>query len=300
LNFTVMSKRRLLQLVNEGYVRGWDDPRMPTISGIRRRGYTPASIRDFCDRIGVAKRESVVDIALLEHCLREELNRTAQRVMAVLRPLKVVITDYPPDRVEWLDAVNNPEDESMGTRKIPFSREIYIEHEDFREDPPKKFFRLAPGREVRLKHAYYITCEAVIRDEDTGEIKELHCRHDPESRGGWTRDGRRVMGTLHWVSAAHAVDAEVRLYNHLFSVENPLEQDEGDFKDYINPDSLETSKGAKAEPLLADAEPGDRFQFLRQGYFCVDPDSSLGNPVFNRTVTLRDSWAKIERKLQEG
>jgi len=299
LNFTVMSKRRLLQLVNEGFVHGWDDPRMPSISGIRRRGYTPESIRDFCDRIGVAKRDSMVDIVLLEHCLREDLNRRAQRVMAVLHPLKVIITDYPEGKVEMLDAVNNPEDESMGTRQIPFSREIFVERGDFREDPPKKFFRLAPGREVRLKHGYYITCNEVIKDEATGEITELHCTYDPETRGGWSEDGRRVMGTLHWVSAAHALDAEVRLYDHLFTMENPLDQTEGDFKDYINPDSLEILSGCLVEPSLAKAEPGDRFQFLRQGYFCVDPDSTDGRPVFNRTVTLRDTWAKIEKKLQQ-
>ncbi|MGB2908786.1 MAG: glutamine--tRNA ligase/YqeY domain fusion protein [Candidatus Aminicenantaceae bacterium] len=299
LNYTVMSKRRLLQLVNEGFVSGWDDPRMPSISGIRRRGYTPESIRDFCDRIGLAKRDSTVDIALLEHCLREDLNRRAQRVMTVLHPLKVVITDYPEDKVEMLDAVNNPEDESMGTRQIPFSREIYIERSDFMEDPPKKFFRLAPGREVRLKHAYYITCDEMIKDQATGEVTELHCTYDPETRGGWSQDGRRVMGTLHWVSAAQALDAEVRLYDHLFTVENPLDQAEGDFKDYINPDSMEILSGCKAEPSLSEAKPGERFQFLRQGYFCVDPDSTKGRPVFNRTVTLRDTWAKIAKKLQQ-
>jgi len=297
LNYTVMSKRRLLQLVNEGHVQGWDDPRMPTISGIRRRGYTPESIRDFCDRIGVAKRESVVDIALLEHCLREDLNRRARRVMGVLRPLRAVITNYPEDEVEELDAVNNPEDESMGTRKIPFSREIYIEREDFQEDPPKKFFRLAPGREVRLKHAYYITCDSVVKDRSTGEIVELHCTYDPETRGGWSQDGRRVMGTLHWVSAAHAVDAEVRLYDHLFTVANPLDQTEGDFKDYINPESLIKLAGCKVEPSLARPEPGERYQFLRQGYFCADLDATSEKPVFNRTVTLRDTWAKIQQRI---
>ena len=299
LNHTVMSKRRLLQLVNEGHVRGWDDPRMPTISGIRRRGYTPEAIRDFCDRIGLAKRESMVEIALLEHCLREDLNQRAPRVMAVLDPVKVVLTNYPQGQVEMLDAVNNPEDEAMGTRQIPFSREIYIERGDFREDPPKKFFRLAPGREVRLKHGYYITCDEVIRDESTGEIRELRCSYDPETRGGWSEDGRRVLGTLHWVSAAHAVEAEVRLYDHLFTVENPLDQSEGDFKDYINPGSLEILTGCRIEPSLKSAQAGDRFQFLRQGYFCVDPDSSPDRPVFNRTVTLRDTWAKIEKKLQQ-
>ena len=299
LNHTVMSKRRLLQLVNEGHVRGWDDPRMPTISGIRRRGYTPEAIRDFCDRIGLAKRESMVEIALLEHCLREDLNQRAPRVMAVLDPVKVVLTNYPQGQVEMLDAVNNPEDEAMGTRQIPFSREIYIERGDFREDPPKKFFRLAPGREVRLKHGYYITCDEVIKDESTGEIRELRCSYDPETRGGWSEDGRRVLGTLHWVSAAHAVEAEVRLYDHLFTVENPLDQSEGDFKDYINPGSLEILTGCRIEPSLKSAQAGDRFQFLRQGYFCVDPDSSPDRPVFNRTVTLRDTWAKIEKKLQQ-
>jgi len=299
LNYTVLSKRRLLQLVNEGFVRGWDDPRMPSISGIRRRGYTPESIRDFCNHIGVAKRDSTVDLALLEHCLREDLNQRAQRVMTVLHPLKVIITDYPTDKVEMLDAVNNPEDEGMGTRQVPFSREIYIERSDFMEDPPKKFFRLAPGREVRLKHAYYITCTEVIKDEATGEVTELHCTYDPETRGGWSQDGRRVMGTLHWVSAAHALDSEVRLYDHLFTKENPLDQAEGDFKDHINPDSMEILSGCKAEPSLAKAKPGDRFQFLRLGYFCVDPDTTKAKPVFNRTVTLRDTWAKIAKKLQQ-
>ncbi len=299
LNYTVMSKRRLLQLVIDNSVSGWDDPRMPSLSGIRRRGYTPESIRDFCNRIGVAKRDSTVDIALLEHCLREDLNQRAQRVMAVLHPLKVVISDYPTDKVEMLDAVNNPEDESAGNRQVPFSREIYIERSDFMEDPPKKFFRLAPGREVRLKHAYYVTCDEVIKDEATGEIRELHCSYDPETRGGWSEDGRRVMGTLHWVSAAHALDAEVRLYDHLFTVEDPLSQSGGDFKDYINPESLEILSGCKVEPSLSKAQPGERFQFLRQGYFCVDPDSSEGKPVFNRTVTLRDTWAKIAKQLKK-
>ncbi len=297
LNYTVMSKRKLLQLVEKGYVRGWDDPRMPTISGLRRRGYTPESIRDFCDRIGLAKRDSVVDMALLEHCLRADLNQRAQRVMTVLRPLKVVIDNYPEGQVEELDAVNNPEDESMGTRKIPFSREIYIEREDFKEDPPRKFFRLAPGREVRLKHAYYITCERIIKDVNTGEITQLHCRYDPDSKGGWTQDGRRVMGTLHWVSASQALQAEVRLYKHLFTVENPLEETdaERDLFSFINPESLETLGGCLAEPSLGQARSGDRVQFLRQGYFCTDPDSRADKLVFNRTVTLRDTWAKIEK-----
>lgn len=301
LSYTVMSKRKLLLMVENDHVNGWDDPRMPTISGLRRRGYTPESIRDFCDRIGLAKRDSVVEIALLEHCLRVDLNQRAQRVMAVLRPLKVVIDNYPQDQVEELDAVNNPEDEGMGTRKIPFSKEIYIERQDFMEDPPKKFFRLAPGQEVRLKHAYYITCEKVIKDPNTGEVTQLHCRYDPESRGGWTQDGRRVMGTLHWVSAPHALPAEVRLYEHLFTVENPLEEadEERDFFSFINPDSLETLTGCLAEPSLGQARPGDRFQFLRQGYFCTDPDATPDKLVFNRTVTLRDTWAKIEKAQRQ-
>ena len=299
LSYTVISKRKLLQLVEEGQVSGWDDPRMPTISGMRRRGYTPEAIRDFCDRIGVAKRESTVDIALLEHCLREDLNRRAQRVMAVLRPIRLVIDNYPEDKVEMLEAVNNPEDESMGTRKVPFSRILYIEREDFREDPPKKYFRLAPGREVRLKHAYYVTCKNVIEDDNTGEIVEVHCTYDPETRGGWAKDGRRVKGTLHWVSADHAIDVEVRLYDHLFTLEDSSNVTEGtDFKDYLNPRSLETLTDCKMEPSLKDAAPGDRFQFLRQGYFCADADSTKEKLVFNRTVSLRDTWAKIEKALK--
>ena len=299
LTYTVMSKRKLLQLVREGHVTGWDDSRMPTLSGLRRRGYTPESIRDFCDRIGVAKRESMVEIALLEHCLRSDLNRRAQRVMAVLRPLKVIIDNYPEDKIEELDAVNNPEDEDMGTRKIKFSREIYIEQEDFREDPPKKYFRLAPGREVRLKHAYYIKCDRIVKDERTGEIVELHCSYDPDTRGGWSKDGRKVMGTLQWVSVPFAREAEVRMYDHLFCEENPLENEGSDFISKINPKSLETLTSCKIESGLADANPGDRFQFLRQGYFCVDPDSSPKKLVFNRTVTLRDSWAKIEKAQKQ-
>jgi len=300
LSYTVISKRKLLQLVEEGYVAGWDDPRMPTISGLRRRGYTSESIRDFCERIGVAKKESTVDIALLEHCLREDLNKRAQRVMVVLSPVRLVIDNYPEDKVEELDAVNNPEDETMGTRKIPFSRVLYIEREDFREDPPKKWFRLAPGREVRLKHAYYVTCTDVVKDKRTGEVVELHCTYDPESRGGWTKDERRVKGTLHWVSAAHAFPVEVRLYDYLFSKENPGDVEENaDFKANLNPKSLETLASCQAEPGLKEAKPGDRYQFLRQGYFCVDTaDSKLGHPVFNRTATLRDTWAKIERTLK--
>jgi len=298
LSYTVMSKRKLLRLVQEGLVSGWDDPRMPTISGLRRRGYTPESIRTFCDRIGVAKRDSMVDIALLEHCLREDLNRRAQRAMAVLRPLKVVLINYPEDKSETLDAVNNPEDPEMGTRKVPFSREIYIEREDFREDPPKKFFRLAPGREVRLRYAYYITCEEVIKDSN-GEVIELRCRYDPDSRGGATPDGRKVRGTLHWVAAKHALPAEVRLYDHLLRVANPaLEGESEDFTEYLNPDSLVVLKECRLEPGLAKAVPGSRFQFERQGYFCVDSvDSRPEHLVFNRTVSLRDTWAKIEKAM---
>jgi glutaminyl-tRNA synthetase len=298
LNYTVMSKRKLLQLVESGYVSGWDDPRMPTICGLRRRGYTPESIRDFADRIGVAKADSTVDIGLLEHCLREDLNKRALRVMVVLHPIKVIIDNYPEGKVEMLDAENNPEDPESGTRKIPFSREIYIEQEDFREDPPKKYFRLSPGREVRLKHAYYITCQKVIKDEKTGEITELHCTYDPKSRGGWTPDNRRVQGTLHWVSAQHAINVEVRLYDHLFTKENPEEVEEGKtYIDNLNPNSLEVLTGCRAEPGLAEVKPGDRFQFLRQGYFCADPDSKPGKVVFNRAVSLRDTWAKIEQKM---
>jgi glutaminyl-tRNA synthetase len=300
LSYTVLSKRKLIELVDGGYVAGWDDPRMPTISGFRQRGYTPESIRNFCDRIGVAKSNSVVDLALLEYCLREDLNKCAPRVMAVLRPLKVVIDNYPEDQVEELDAENNPEDSSMGIRKIPFSRELYIERDDFREDPPKKWFRLAPGREVRLKHAYYITCTDVVKDNQTGEVKELHCTYDPQTRGGWSNDGRKVRGTLHWVSAAHALETEVRLYDHLFTKSNPDEAAEGeDFKSYLNPNSLEILDSCKLEPSLTQAAPGDRYQFLRLGYFCVDSrDSSQERPVFNRTVTLRDTWAKIEKAQQ--
>ena len=296
ISHTVLSKRRLRELVDGGYVDGWDDPRMPTLSGLRRRGYTPETIRDFCERIGVAKRESLVDIALLEHCLREDLNKRAKRVMAILRPLKVVIENYPEGKVEELEAVNNPEDESMGSRKVPFSRVIYIEQDDFREDPPKKFFRLSPGREVRLKHAYYITCDRVVKDEKTGEVAALHCTYDPQSRGGWTKDGRKVKGTLHWVSAQHAVEAEVRLYDHLFTKENPLDVAEGeDFKVFLNSSSLEILRGCQVESSLANAQPGTRYQFLRQGYFCVDVDSTEKKLVFNRTVSLRDTWAKIEK-----
>ncbi len=293
LTYTVMSKRKLLQLVNEGHVTGWDDPRMPTICGLRRLGYTPTSIRRFCDTIGVAKRDSTVDLDLLKWSLREELNRTADRVMAVLRPLKVVITNYPEGQTEQVECVNNPEDESAGTRRVPFSREIYIEQDDFREEAPRKFFRLKPGKEVRLKHAYFITCDEVIKD-DAGNIVELRCSYDPETKGGNAPDGRKVKGTLHWVSAEHAVDAEVRLYDNLFR--EPFPEEGGHFLDHLNPDSLEVLKDAKLEPGLASVEDNYRCQFMRQGYFCRDEDSRPGAPVFNRTVTLKDSWAKIEAR----
>ncbi|MEW6228007.1 MAG: glutamine--tRNA ligase/YqeY domain fusion protein [Bacillota bacterium] len=297
LSYTVMSKRKLLELVKKGVVAGWDDPRMPTISGLRRRGYTPESIRNFCERIGVAKANSVVDIALLEHCVREDLNLRAPRVMAVLRPLRVVIDNYPEDRVEWVEAVNNPEDPSMGTRKVPFSRVLHIEQDDFRENPPEKFYRLAPGREVRLRYAYFIKCTGVVKDEKTGEVIELHCTYDPDTLGGSSPDGRRVKATLHWVSAAHALEAEVRLYDRLFTKEDPGAEE--DFMACVNPNSLETLTACRVEPSLAGAAPGDRYQFERLGYFCVDPDSSQGRLVFNRTVGLRDEWAKIE-KAQVG
>ncbi|MCH8126636.1 glutamine--tRNA ligase/YqeY domain fusion protein [candidate division KSB1 bacterium] len=295
LSYTVLSKRMLLELVENDNVNGWDDPRMPSISGFRRRGYTPVSIRNFCDRIGIAKFNSLIELAVLENCVREDLNKHTARVMGVLRPLKVIIDNYPENKTEELDAVNNPEDESMGKRKVPFSRVIYIEREDFREDPPKKFFRLAPGREVRLRYAYYITCTDIVKD-DQDEIVELHCTYDPETRGGWSPDGRRVKGTLHWVSAQHAITAEVRLYDRLFTVENPSGHKEKNFKEFLNPNSLEVLTSCFLEPSLSNAKHGERFQFERQGYFCVDPDSSPGKLVFNRTVTLRDSWAKIEQK----
>jgi glutaminyl-tRNA synthetase len=302
LSYTVLSKRYLLRLVEEGRVNGWDDPRMPTLSGLRRRGYTPEAVRDFCDRIGVAKRNSVVDIALLEHCVREDLNKRAPRVMGVLRPLKVVIDNYLEDQVEEMECVNNPEDLSMGTRKVPFSRVLYIERDDFREDPPKKFFRLAPGREVRLRYAYFMTCVDVVKDEQTGEVVELHCTIDPATRGGSSPDGRKVRGTLHWVSAAHALKAEVRLYDRLFVKENPMDgEDDLDFTAYLNPNSLETLIGCYVEPGLAGAAPRSRYQFERQGYFCVDSvDSSDGALVFNRTVPLRDSWARIEKAQKKN
>lgn len=289
LSYTVMSKRKLAMLVEQGHVDGWDDPRMPTLAGMRRRGYTAAAIRAFADSIGVAKSNSQVDIAQLEHFVREDLNQIARRVMVVLDPLKVVITSYPEDKTEYLAAENNPERPEDGNRDVPFSRVLYIERSDFMEDPPKKYFRLAPGREIRLKHAYYIRCEHVVKDAD-GRIIELHCTHDPESRGGWTDDGRKVKGTAHWVSATHALNTEVRLYDHLFRVPNPSDVAEGqDFTDNINPDSLQVIR-AMAEPGLAQLQPGEQVQFLRQGYFCVDPDSTPEAPVFNRTLGLKSSW----------
>lgn len=297
LSHTVMSKRKLLELVEEGYVSGWDDPRMPTISGLRRRGFTPRSIRNFCERIGLAKRDSMIDMALLDHCVREDLNKIAHRVMAVLRPLKVVIDNYPEGQVEELEAVNNPEDPNMGTRKIPFSRVIYIEQDDFHENPPKKFYRLAPGREVRLRYAYFIKCVDVVRDKKTGELIELHCTYDPDTKGGSATDDRRVKATLHWVSAEHSLDAEVRLYENLFLKEDPMgEKDEADFKHFLNPASLEILRSCHIEPGLRGAAPGSRYQFERQGYFCVDNiDSSDNLLVFNRTVSLRDTWARIQK-----
>ncbi len=297
LTYTVMSKRRLLELVKQGYVAGWDDPRMPTICGLRRRGYTPEAIRNFCARIGVSKVDSVVDIALLEHCLREDLNRRAPRVMGVLRPLRVVIDNYPEGQTEQMDAVNNPEDASMGTRSVPFSRELYIEQDDFREVAPKKYYRLAPGQEVRLRYAYLVRCASVVKDPQTGAVVEVHCTYDPATRGGNTPDGRKVKGTIHWVSAAHALAAEVRLYDHLFTKPNPDEVAEGqDFKVNLNPDSLQPLTGCFVEPSLKGAAPGTRFQFERLGYFCVDTDSTAEAPVFNRTVSLVDTWAKIAKK----
>jgi glutaminyl-tRNA synthetase len=299
LSYTVMSKRKLLRLVEGGFVSGWDDPRMPTISGMRRRGYTPAAIRAFCDRIGIAKRESIVDLALLEYCVREDLNIHAPRVMGVLHPLKVVIDNYPQGQVEELDASYHPEGQSLGSRKVPFARTLFIEQEDFMEDPPGKYFRLAPGKEVRLRYAYYIRCQRVVKDPDTGEITELHCTYDPETRGGWSKDGRKVKGTIHWVSADHALDAQVRLYDRLFSVENPAGEKDSDFTSFVSPESLKTLSLCKLEPSLKKALPGDRFQFERIGYFCVDSrDSIQGGPIFNQTVTLRDTWAKIAGKQQ--
>ena len=296
LTHTVLGKRKLRVLVQEGHVNGWDDPRLPTLAGMRRRGYTPEAIRDFCNRIGVSKADNLIEMSQLEYSIRNDLNQRAPRVMAVLNPVKVVIDNYPEEQVEWLAAENNPEDENAGTRQIPFSRELYIEREDFMEDPPRKFFRLAPGREVRLKHAYYVTCESVVKDEDTGEILEIHCSYDPGTRGGWSDDGRRVRGTLHWVSAAHAVDAEARLYEPLFTEREPENAAEGtDWTAFINPNALEVLSGCKVEPSLVGVPHGTRYQFLRMGYFCIDPDTTAEKLVFNRTVPLRDSWAKIQR-----
>jgi len=301
ITHTVLSKRRLIQLVDEEYVNGWDDPRLPTISGLRRRGYTPEALRDFCDRIGVAKRDNTVDIALLEYTLRDHLNKRSLRVMGVLDPLKVVITNYPEGKSEDVVSVNNPEDMSMGERKIKFSRTVYIEKDDFREVPLPKFYRLSPGREVRLKDAFYITCNEVIKDEATGEIIELRCTYDPETYGGTSADGRKVRGTSHWVSAAHAVDAEVRIYDHLFSTEDPDDvPDGGVFTDNLNPESLVVMKGCKLEQGLRKAKPGERFQFLRMGYFVVDSDSTLEAPVFNRTVALRDTWARMDQARKQS
>jgi glutaminyl-tRNA synthetase len=293
LTYTIMSKRRLLELVKEGHVKGWDDPRMPTISGLRRRGYTPESIRNFSDRIGVTKVDGMIDVSLLEYSVREHLNKTAQRVMGVLNPLKVVITNYPEGQDEIMEAINNPEDESMGTRKVPFSRELYIERDDFMEDPPRKFFRMAPGREVRLRYAYFVTCTDVIKN-DKGEITELHCTYDPASKGGNSPDGRKVKATLHWVSAKHAVKSEVRLYDRLFNDEDPAGHKDVDFKEFLNPDSLQVLPECFLEPFVKDAKPLDHFQFERLGYFNLDNDSTPEKPVFNRTVPLRDSWTKAQ------
>jgi len=299
LTYTVTSKRRLLQMVQKGLVKGWDDPRLATLSGIRRRGYTPEAIRLFCERIGVAKTNSTVDIAFLEHCLREDLNQRVPRVMGVLRPLRLVIENYPEGQVEEFDAVNNPEDPAAGTRKVPFSRVLYIEQEDFREEAPPKYFRLTPGREVRLRYAYFITCTGVVKDNKTGEVVEVRCTYDPATRGGNAPDGRKVKSTLHWVSAEHALEAEVRLYDHLFSREDPMDVEDGtDFTDYINPNSLEVLTSCRVEPSLAGVSAGSKYQFERQGYFCVDPDSSPEKLVFNRTVSLRDTWSKIQKQQQ--
>jgi glutaminyl-tRNA synthetase len=300
LTYTVMSKRRLLQLVQEGTVRGWDDPRMPTISGLRRRGVPPEAIRDFADRIGVAKRDSMVDVALLEHCVREQLNRSAPRRMAVLRPVRVVLENYPEGQIEQFELANNPEDPAAGTRRVEFSRELWIERDDFRETPPPKYWRLFPGNEVRLRGAYLVTCRGVVKDA-AGEVVELRCTYDPASRGGAAPDGRKVRSTIHWVSAVHAVDAEVRLYDHLFTIADLGDTEEGkDWRHYLNPASLEVLTGCKLEPALAGVAVGERFQFERVGYFTVDPDSAAGRPVFSRTVTLKDSWAKIEKQQQPG
>jgi glutaminyl-tRNA synthetase len=300
LTYTVLSKRRLIQLVQEKHVQGWDDPRMPTICGIRRRGYTPEAVRKFCERIGVSKYDGVIDISWLEDALREDLNRKAPRVLAVLRPLRVVIESYPEGKSEELEAINNPEDPSAGTRQVPFSRELYIEQDDFRENPPKDFFRLAPGREVRLRYAYFVKCVSVVKDPATGAVVEIRCTYDPSTRGGNAPDGRKVKGTIHWVSAAHALDAEVRLYDHLFSKPDPDDVPEGsDYLMNLNLNSLEVLQNCKLEPSLVGATLGSRYQFERLGYFCVDKESGARSLVFNRAVTLRDSWAKIEKSQQK-
>jgi glutaminyl-tRNA synthetase len=296
ITYTLLSKRKLLQLVNDGRVSGWNDPRMPTLSGMRRRGYTPEAIRNFVAAVGVSRTNGVVELAMLEHFLREDLNKRAPRVMAVLRPIKVVIDNYPADQVEEMDAINNPEDSTAGTRKVPFSREIYIEHDDFREIPPKGYFRLSPGREVRLRYGYFITAKSVVKNFK-GEVIEVHCTYDPATRGGNSPDGRKVKSTIHWVSALHSIDVEVRLYEPLFSKEDPNELNEGqDLAANLSPISLEVVPQAKLEPSIANAAVGNRYQFERLGYFCVDPDSKPGKPVFNRTVALKDSWAKVEKK----
>jgi glutaminyl-tRNA synthetase len=295
LSYTVLSKRRLIELVTGGHVRGWDDPRMPTLAGLRRRGYTPEAIRNFCKDVGVARFDGVIDVVRLENALRDDLNRRAARVLAVLRPLKVVIENYPEGQAEELEAVNNPEDAAAGTRKLPFARVLYVERDDFREDPPKQFYRLSPGREVRLRYAYFVKCVGVVKDEKTGEVVELRCTYDPATRGGNAPDGRKVQATIHWVSAAHALPAEVRLYDHLFAKPDPDDVPAGaDYKANLNPKSLEVLTGCRVEPSLAGVGAGSRFQFERQGYFCVDKDSAAGALVFNRTASLRDTWAKIE------
>ena len=297
VTYTILSKRFLRQLVSDHYVSGWDDPRMPTLGAMRRRGYPAKAIRNFIDQVGVAKNENLIDVSLLEFNVRDILNKTANRVLAVLNPVKVVLTNYPVDKVEELEAVNNPEDPSAGTRLIPFSRELYIEQDDFREVPPPKYFRLAPGQEVRLRYGYIIKCQDVVKNEQTGEIEEIHCTYDPETRGGYAPDGRKVQGTIHWVSARHAVDAEVRMYDRLFTVENPKKVEEDKtYTDYVNPNSLQVLTACKVEPSLSDSKPGTQYQFERKGFFCTDPDSKPGHPVFNLTVSLRDTWAKIEKK----
>jgi glutaminyl-tRNA synthetase len=295
LTYTILSKRFLKQLVEGGYVKGWDDPRMPTLCGMRRRGYTAEAVRNFIDQVGVAKNENLVEISLLEYMVREDLNRRSPRVMGVLNPLKVIIDNYPEGQVDELEAINNPEDPSAGSRKVPFSRTLFIDQDDFREVPPPKYFRLTPGREVRLRYGYIVKCENVVKDPQTGEIREIHCTYDPQTRGGYAPDGRKVQGTIHWVSAQHALDGEIRLYDRLFTVPNPGKVEDGmTFIDTLNPDSLQVLTGCKLEPSLAGTHPGDRYQFERKGFFCTDPDSTPEHLVFNQTVPLRDTWAKIE------